>query len=246
MPEATGKAAKGKIRASKNQTWKRGYQSKGPSKSMKLRANALILSFVLLCAAALSVNLFRIMILQHAEYTEKANSRQFGTIILPAARGSIYDTNGTILAQSATVYRIFLDPGFFQEEMEMVVRRNTELEEAASKKQANGDSAQADVVDPEVIKEQLIVYLSETLELEEEDVRDAFERDSNYVVLKKQVEKSRADRIIEYISDIRVPGSARSISLSSISRESDTKRYYPQNELAAAVIGFNNADGHGI
>lgn len=246
MPEATEKAAKGRIRASKNQTWKRGYHSRGPSKSMKLRANALILSFVLLCAAALSVNLFRIMILQHDEYTEKANSRQFGTITLPAARGSIYDANGTILAQSATVYRIFLDPGFFQQEMEMVVKRNAELEEAAQKKRDDGEKVTADVIDPEVIKEQLIVYLAETLELEESEIRDAFARESNYVVLKKQVEKSRADRIIEYISEIHVPGSARTIALSSISRESDTKRYYPQNELAAAVIGFNNADGHGI
>ena len=48
--------------------WKRGFRSKGPSTSMKVRANAVILTFVLLCALGLCVNLFRIMILQHNEY----------------------------------------------------------------------------------------------------------------------------------------------------------------------------------
>lgn len=235
-----------RIKASKNQTWKRGFRSEGPSASMKLRANAVILTMVLLSAAALTANLFRIMVMEHDVYTEKANSRQFGTIIQPAARGSIYDAKGAVLAQSATVYRIFLDPGLFREEMENVEERNKELEEIAAKKRESGESAQADVVNPDDIRTQLIAYLSETLELEPEKVQEAFDRDNNYVILKKQVEKSKADKILEYISDIHMPGSGRKISISSIRRESDTKRYYPQNELAASVIGFNDADGHGF
>ncbi|MBR3418769.1 MAG: PASTA domain-containing protein, partial [Oscillospiraceae bacterium] len=87
---------------------------------------------------------------------------------------------------------------------------------------------------------------SETLEIEKKQIREAFDADSNYVELKLQVEKSRADRILEFISNIHVAGSGRTISLSSISRKSDTKRYYPQNKLAASVIGFNQANGHGF
>ncbi|HAG12883.1 MAG TPA: peptidoglycan glycosyltransferase, partial [Ruminococcus sp.] len=243
MPE---KSVKKKIRASKNQTWKRGFRSKGPSKSMKLRANAVILSFVLLCAAGLTANLARIMLVKHDEYTEMANSRQFGTDTLRAARGSIYDANGTILAQSATVYKIFIDPGLFEKEMALVEKKNKELEENARIKQEAGQNVRADVVDPADIKQQLISYLAEILELDESKVAEAFERDSHYVVLKKQVEKSKADRIMEYINEIHLAGSARVISIASVSREPDTKRYYPQNELAASVIGFNNSDGHGI
>jgi len=242
MPEN----ARGKMKASKNQTWKRGFRSKGPSTSMKIRANAVILSVILGCAALLTVNLFRIMIIQHKEYTDKANSRQFNTVTLPAARGSIYDANGAVLAQSATVYRIFLDPTLFRKEMELIEERNKELEETAAKKRSAGEEAEADTVDPAAVKAQLIAYLAETLELEQDFVASAFEDTGKYFVLKNQVEKSRADRILEYVSDIRVSGSTRSIRLSSVSRESDTKRYYPQNELAAAVIGFNNAAGHGI
>ncbi|MCQ2416785.1 MAG: PASTA domain-containing protein [Oscillospiraceae bacterium] len=244
MPETNEE--KKKIRASKNRTWKRGYRSKAPSKSMKLRANALILSVILLSATALTVNLGRIMLLKHDDYLDMANSRQFGTSTLRAQRGSIYDANGAVLAQSATVYKIFLDPGLFRTEMELVEKRNKELVTAAEKKKASGQNVKADIVSVEELKEQLIVYLVETLEIDEAAVRKAFEKDSHYVVLKKQVEKNKADRIMEYIGNIRVAGSTRSISIGSVSREPDTKRYYPQNELAASVIGFNNAEGHGI
>ena len=247
MPEATPKKTKKKIKASRNQTWKRGYRSKGPSKSMKLRANVVILTFVLLCAAGLTANLARIMLVQHDDYIEMANSRQFGSVTLQAARGSIYDANGAVLAQSATVYKIFVDPGLFEKEMEIVEKKNKELKETARIKQEAGEKGvRADVVDPAEIKEQVVQYLAEILELDEQKVRDAFQRDSHYVILKKQVEKSKADRIIEYINEIHVAGSARTISIASVSREPDTKRYYPQNELAASVIGFNNAEGHGI
>ena len=246
MPKSSDQNTRKKIRASRNQTWKRGFRSRGPSKSMKLRANAVILSAVLLSALALSVNLFRIMVMQHDEYTEMANSRQFNTVTLSAARGSIYDANGAVLAQSATVYKIFLDPGLFRKEMELVEDRNKELREAALKKQEAGGTEKADVVEPAEIKKIVVEYLAETLELDQQKIRDAFDQDSNYVVLKKQVEKSRADRILDFISDIHIAGSGRTISLASISRLSDTKRYYPQNELAASVIGFDNADGHGF
>ena len=240
MPEAAGKNKHKKIHASKNQTWKRGYRSKGPSTSMKVRAYVLIQGFVLLSAIALSANLARIMLFQHDYYTEMANSRQFGTITIPAARGTIYDASGMVVAQSATVYKVFLDPGLFRKEMELVEKRNAEITEG-------GDDAQkSDIVSTEAVRQQLTEYLAEILEIDESKISEAFDKESNYVVLKKQVEKSRADKIIEYISDIRVPGSSRSIRISSISRESDTKRYYPQNELAASVIGFNNADGHGF
>ena len=246
MPDQTEKHLTGKIKASKKQVWKRGYRSKGPSTSMKVRTNVVIQTIVLLAAAGLIANLAKIMLVEHDKYTDMANSRQFGTITLPAARGTIYDANEAVVAQSATVYKIFLDPGLFKKEMELVEKRNAELEDAAKKKQDEGGSAKADVVDPAVIREQLVTFLAEILEEPESQIDEAFDKDSNYVVLKKQVEKSRADRIIEYIGDIRVPGSARKIAISSISRQSDTKRYYPQNELAASVIGFTNNDGHGF
>ncbi|MDE6730435.1 MAG: PASTA domain-containing protein, partial [Oscillospiraceae bacterium] len=52
----------------------------------------------------------------------------------------------------------------------------------------------------------------------------------------RYVEKNIADEIMEYVEHY---------GLESIKTEEDTKRYYPQNELAAQVIGFTNSDGEG-
>jgi len=245
MPERKPESKQGKVKASSNRTWKRGYRSKGPSKSMKIRANGFLLGGILTAATALSVNLFRIMIVQHDEYTERASSRQFSTITLAANRGTIFDANGTVLAQSATVYRIFVDPGLFAKEMELIEENNQKQIESAE--QSEDPDAVPDLVDTGEVKRQLASFLADTLELEYGDVLDAFDKkDSNYIVLKKQVEKTKADKILDYVSEMKVPGSERKISLASVSRESDTKRYYPQNELAAAVIGFTGSDGNGL
>ena len=45
-----------------------------------------------------------------------------------------------------------------------------------------------------------------------------------------------ADEITTYFDKLK---------LSFIGEEATTRRYYPQNELAAAVIGFTNGDGDG-
>lgn len=205
-----------------------------------------VMTALLLMAAVLIGNIFNLTILRHDEFTDMANSRQFGTITIPAERGTIYDANGTILAQSATVYKIFVDPGLFAKEMELVEQRNqSELKKAAEEAE-KGNSYQADLVNTDQLLDTLVDYLATNLSMDAADVRKAFDADSNYVVLKKQVEKSKADRILAYVNAIPTVGSKRVISLASVSRESDTKRFYPQNELAAAVIGFNNSDGDGL
>ncbi|MBQ3939725.1 MAG: peptidoglycan glycosyltransferase, partial [Oscillospiraceae bacterium] len=252
MPERPGRRTGGisRLRASRNQTWKRGRRAAGakPSVSMKKRANAVILSALFVAAAALSVNLFKIMIVDHDKYIERANSRQFDSITLPAARGSIYDANGTVLAQSATVYRIFVDPGLFRREIAAIEERNAKLTtEAEGKVGEDGQPVVPDLVNTEELRRDLTAFLAEQLEIPEEKVSEALDKqDSRFVVLKPKVEKSRADRIMDYVSHIQKTGSARKVALESISRQSDTKRYYPQNELAASVIGFMNNDGKGF
>ena len=230
--------------------WRNGRkkQEAKPDTSMKIRANGLIMTLTLVMAGVLIINLFRISVLEHDKYTDMANARQFGSIIIPANRGSIYDANGTILAQSATVYRIFIDPGCFREEMADVEKRNQENAEKAAAKAKQGEEAAADIVDIEWLKQNLVEYLADQLDISEQTVKDAINAENNYVILKKKVEKNTADKIMEYVYEdgIHPPNSKRTIKLQSISRQSDTKRYYPQNELAASVIGFNNADGVGM
>ena len=88
----------------------------------------------------------------------------------------------------------------------------------------------------EQLKEEVIQTLAEKLNLTVESVREAAEKDTKYYVLQTQVEKNVADDLMEYLN---------TYGLTSIKTEEDTKRYYPQNELAAQVIGFTNSDGDG-
>ena len=71
-----------------------------PTAKMKRRTNSFLLIAILLLALALIVNLFRISVIQNKDYQEKANQNQFGSITLSAHRGSIYDVNENVLAQS--------------------------------------------------------------------------------------------------------------------------------------------------
>lgn len=79
--------------------------------------------------------------------------------------------------------------------------------------------------------------LSEILELKEEDVLKKLNRDTSYELIKRQVEKEAGDRVRKWIEDEEIIG---------IHIDEDTKRYYPQNNLAAHVIGFTGIDNQGL
>ncbi|MCC8016931.1 MAG: PASTA domain-containing protein [Clostridiales bacterium] len=54
--------------------------------------------------------LFYIQIVKGAEYSDKAKSQQLSDTEIEAMRGTIYDSEGNVLAQSATVWTVFIDP----------------------------------------------------------------------------------------------------------------------------------------
>lgn len=202
----------------------------------------------LLFSVALLINLFKVSVVDNDFYQEKANGSHFGTITIPANRGSIYDCNGKILAQSATVYRIYIDPKYFRQELESYMEQELKNRTNASSK---GEAYQP--VDYVKIQSELITYLAQKLELEETVIREAMEADSQYIVLKNKVEKTVADEIMTHVRNVVIRETVGAdgkveqdtVSFSAIVRETDTKRYYPQNSLAASVIGFTNGDGDG-
>ena len=177
-----------------------------PSVKMKKRANIIIMMATFIFAFLVSVNLFKIMVVQSDDYQQQANDNQFKSFINPANRGSIYSSDNKILAQSATVFKISMDPSMFQKH----------------------DSA---------YREGLLACLKDVLKISEKKINDAMdEKNTQFVFLAKQVEASDKDIILEYTdkNDIKC-----------IMIEEDTKRYYPQDSLASAVIGFTNYDGDG-
>lgn len=76
-----------------------------------LNSRVVVISVVILFLFAIVLyRLAYIQIVKGEEYAEKAESQQLSDEEIVATRGTIYDSEGNILAQSATVWTIFLDP----------------------------------------------------------------------------------------------------------------------------------------
>lgn len=70
----------------------------------------LIVSIILLAAVLVRVGYIKVV--HGEEYETKAEAQQLNStdVVIPALRGSIYDRNGNLLAESVRVYNVILDP----------------------------------------------------------------------------------------------------------------------------------------
>lgn len=96
-------------------------------------------------------------------------------------------------------------------------------------------------VDPQIIKEEqrelVSQKLSEILEVEYDYVYERVIKNTQYETIKRRVEKVDADLVRAFVEEENVPG---------IVISPDTKRYYPQGNLASNLIGFTGTDGTGL
>lgn len=213
-----------------------------PSKSMKFRSKIVMTIVFAALFLAVVINFFKISIVDNDKYQEMANDQHFGSITISAHRGSIYDSAGTPLAKSASVYKVFLDPERFRQDLESLQKRidqrNAEKLNGTYEPEydENGNEKNQLPVSAEAFRQTAVSTLSSKLGITADKVTKAMEADNRYSILQDQVEKPVADEVLELFNQY---------GLVSLNVEEDTKRYYPQNELAASVIGFTAADGYG-
>ena len=223
-----------------------------PSKSMKFRAKITMTGAFLLLFTGVAANFFNISVIKNKEYQTMANDQHFGSIPISAHRGSIYDSKGTALAKSATVYKVFLDPKQYRLDMENLQKRIDKRQEDIKngtyqpKVQTTTDAEGNEItqIDEEPLPQSVenfrieaIAMLSEKLGITSEKIEKAMAAKNQYSVLQEQVEKPVADEVLAFFNQY---------NLICLNVEEDTKRYYPQNELAASVIGFTASDGYGL
>lgn len=223
-----------------------------PSKSMKFRAKITMTGAFLLLFTGVAANFFNISVIKNKEYQTMANDQHFGSIPISAHRGSIYDSKGTALAKSATVYKVFLDPKQYGLDMENLQKRIDKRQEDIKngtyqpKVQTTTDAEGNEItqIDEEPLPQSVenfrieaIALLSEKLGITSEKIEKAMAAKNQYSVLQEQVEKPVADEVLAFFNQY---------NLICLNVEEDTKRYYPQNELAASVIGFTASDGYGL
>ncbi|MBM6925131.1 penicillin-binding transpeptidase domain-containing protein [Pseudoflavonifractor phocaeensis] len=185
---------------------------------------SLILMGVFGCLAFLPlfVKLWQLQITDHDYYQELAVKQQTRDSTVTANRGTIYDSNGTVLAMSATVYNIQLSPNDLRETQET-------YREKVEKAQESGGSL-PDY--PEPTNEFIASNLAAILDLDEADILRRLEKDSQYEMIKWRVDTEESDAVQEFITENHL---SHGIYLMPTS-----KRYYPKNSLAAQVIGWVN------
>lgn len=209
---------------------------------MRFRTKIVMTSVFFVLFAVVAGNFFKISVVENEKYQEMANDQHFGSITLSAHRGSIYDAKGNTLAKSASVYKVFLDPKQFRDDMDTlqksIDKRNSEKAAGTYTPKYDKEGNELDVL-PESLdafRSETVTFLALKLGISEEKVKTAMEENTQYSVLQDQVEKPIADEVLDYFNNV---------GFISLNVEEDTKRYYPQNDLAASVIGFTVGDGSG-
>ena len=170
----------------------RSMKRKKQAGTARERANRMILgrtfTLMVLCGIVLFIpliaTLYNLMIVEHEFYEEKAISNQTRSTTLTASRGVIYDRNMNILASSATVETIFVDP----------VALELQIKEEQQKLEKKDDT-----YNPYVSVDFIVTGISEILDLESDFVRkQATDTDYRYRVLKRKVSEETAQEEHRY------------------------------------------------
>ena len=200
-----------------------------PTNKMRIKLNLVVLPVFLAFTGWIVANLFHTSVTDNAKYQALANENQFQSTIVKANRGSIFDANGKILAQSATVYSVCVNPYRIYEQ------QKDEL------KSSNADETESGIPESQRMINAAATILSEELNVTYDFVVEKLTtngENSQWAQIAKSIEKPVADRIAERAEEEKLGN--------LIFTNLDTKRYYPQAELAASVIGFTNFDGDGV
>ena len=189
--------------------------AEGASKKMKIRT-VIFCGGMLLILGWVLYNLVYRSLITGPDLRAKAADQQLRDTTITANRGTIYDCNMNVLAQSATVWDVILAP--------------REVYTAISRLETQADK--------DAYEQKLIDGLCSILEVDEETVRGHLSHtESMYREVKRKVVKSVADEITQYVADNGLTG---------VYLQVNTKRFYPYDDLASSVIGFTNYDNQGV
>ena len=170
------------------------------------RGVLLLVALAVVCMGLCVIRIGWLTLVKGDEYKGKAEAQQLSVTTLNANRGTIYDSKMNVLAQSASVSLVYVNPS-----------------------KVDDDNRQK-VVDG----------LVNILGLDRQEITAKLKANENYGYLKVkgQVENAEKTALSEYIDEEGLYG--------VVSIDPDTKRYYPNGELASTVLGFTGNDGNGL
>ncbi len=209
-----------------NQERKLREASKAANRTIFNRTLILMAIFGGLLFVLLIGRLYWLQIVQHEELEEMAIDQQTSELSVSALRGTIYDSNGNVLAISSTAYDVIISPKAISE-------RQAELDEARTKAQEKGEDTSGYDWDVEDV---ICSSLAAILDLDESRLHERCQNtDSQYERLARRVDGEVEDQIRQLLETYDLTG--------CVYLQPNTRRYYPYGSLAAQIIGFTNENG---
>ncbi len=194
------------------------------------RATVLTMVFGAL-AIIVAIRLAYLQVYSYDYYKEQVmNEITMETEVNPE-RGTIYDTNGNILATNATVYLCFISP---QDIIDAMAKEEEDGKEALYTWKAS-DADYKDIKMNELISR----FFADTLGCDYDAVLEKTgKKNRRYEVIANQISEEDAEKVRKFIDEYELT--------SQIYLRAGAIRYYPYGDLAAHTLGFTNSDGIGI
>ena len=150
-------------------------------------------------------------------FKTKAETQQLSDTAITAQRGIIYDSNMSVLAQSASAWKVSLNATAF-----------ADIPNEAKEK----------------VYSTLVETLGVTREYLEDK---ASYKQYNSVSIKTKIEKETKDKLEAFVKGTFKDSKGNDQSYGSIIMiDEDVKRYYPYSTLASQLIGFTGTDNNGL
>lgn len=198
-----------------------------------------VLGFVVLGSLYVGFFLLKYTVLDGDKWRVLANQQSMSSLTIMADRGSIYDSNGTVLAQSSTVWRVIMAPKAIS--MHDEERYKEYLEEKEDRIENPEKYVDKDPQGAYVSLDKLICgKLAEIFEQDEDALLKSCENTLNeYKIVARKAEKPAVMELNQFLAD-------NGITSDCVYTEQSSKRYYPNETLASNIIGFTNSENEGV
>ena len=184
-----------------------------PTDTMRQRMFFVVFLVTLVFAGYITGVLYNVAINKSEYYRSKANNQQVTRFTINANRGTIYDRNGKILAQSTTVWDVIVNP-YQIKTVDALDNNGTE------------DDTTDDKIDTARIKF-IADGVASILKIDAAELyNEIMESDMQYYVAKKKIDRETQTKLENFILE-------NDINEFSVYPLENSKRYYPNDSLAS-------------
>lgn len=194
----------------------------------------LMVLFGVVTFAVLFVKLWQLQVVEHETLQSKAISQQTRVTSSLAHRGTIYDTNGDVLAISGSVKNVILSPRDILDSIE--VKTTDEFGNPRSQTIIDAEKEQKAQAKIELIAE----GMQDILDLNPGEIYQRMQDkpNSRWEVLAEKVPDEVGERVTAFVEENELKN--------CVYLTDDSKRYYPYSYLATQVVGFVNGENQGV